>query len=524
MLRGRFERAMAALGLALAASHGYAQVYHLRPERARRSLDVAVSAGDLVRLEAGGCFRRPDGRTESLLQPGRAAPQGLIFIPGVTLSFLPIADLAGRDLAVARPLDAPAPARIWIDWGSFPRSLYESADAESPPLPCTTPNRAPFLDVTIRRGAATARDAGAPGSLTLELSRYDRNQLPLNPDWVRHARPDVCRACGGFRLEPRPGGGKGVALLRDPKCTLQRPSVDASEGVLCPGRRCPGPVRGKTLGGHVNWGPATFTGRVSAPWDESGHVNRDGDLELVFEPDGAAGSVATPPPGRYAGRLELEFESGRTARWFRTPFWRRLPFRKKSFGVVASYLGTVRRHESATGPVPVLRHRPATAIGLLGVDNLHEVHSELHPLYAIAIQIEESPTRQRWVAFARRGGMEGECGSRLEHAIDARQLILPLTAAAGAWESVRGEFYDHGLPVSDWRVHAGTAVPSLVLPLADKPCSVVEGEITLERGGGTASGGALLAGEPPVGEPILWNAAPKPEDWCHEEDWFVEVE
>jgi len=165
--------------------------------------------------------------------------------------------------------------------------------------------------------------------------------------------------------------------------------------------------------------------------------------------------------------------------------------------------------------------KPA-AIGLFGIDNLHEVHSELHPLYAIAIRIEASPSRQRWVAFARRGGMEGECGSRLEHAIDAKRLVLPLHAAAGSWDGVRGEFYDHGLPVPDWKVYAGTDAPSLVLPLADKPCTVVEGEITLERGGG-ATGAALVAGEPPVSEPMLWNSVPRAEEWCHEEDWFREV-
>jgi len=520
------SRVLVALVVVSAASRSTAtaQVYHFHPERARRSLDMTVSGGDRIRLEAGGCFRRPDGAAEPLLQPDRAAPQGLIFIPGVTLSFLPIADLVGRDLAVAAPLETPGPAHIWIDWGSFPRSLYESADAESPPLPCTTPNRPPFLDVTIRRGAATARDRGAAGSLTLELTRYDRNMLPVNPDWVGRARPDVCQACDGFRLESRPGGGKSIASLRSARCTLQRPAVDARGSLVCPGKRCPAPARGQTLGGHVNWGPATFTGRVSTPWGESGHVNRDGDLELVLEPDGAAGTIAPPPKAHYSGRIELEFESGRTARWFRSPFWRELPFRNNSFKVVASYFGTVRRHPSAKGPVPTLHHRPAAAIGLFGIDNLHEVHSELHPLYAITIQIEASASRQRWVAFARRGGMEGECGSRLEHTIDSRQLVLPLREAAGAWEVVRGVFYDHGLPVPDWRVYAGAAAPSLVLPLPDKPCSVVEGEITLERGGGSGAGGVLLSGEPPVSEPLLWNAAPRPDEWCHEEDWFTEVE
>ena len=118
MLR-RTARAWVALALALplplGTARAEAQIYHFRPERARRALDVTVVAGDRIHLAAGGCFRRPDGTSEPLLQPNRAASQGLIFIPGVTLSFLPIADLVGRDLGVPTSLQAPQRARIWID-------------------------------------------------------------------------------------------------------------------------------------------------------------------------------------------------------------------------------------------------------------------------------------------------------------------------------------------------------------------------------------------------------------------------
>src|SRR3954471_4659846 len=131
MLR-RTARAWAALALALGASSPVeAQIYHFRPERARRPLDVTVSPGDRIRLAAGGCFLRPDGTSEPLLQRDRAASQGLIFIPGITLSFLPIADLVGRDLGVPAALETPVPAQIWIDWGSFPRSRYETPAASA---------------------------------------------------------------------------------------------------------------------------------------------------------------------------------------------------------------------------------------------------------------------------------------------------------------------------------------------------------------------------------------------------------
>jgi hypothetical protein len=78
--------------------------------------------------------------------------------------------------------------------------------------------------------------------------------------------------------------------------------------------------------------------------------------------------------------------------------------------------------------------------------------------------------------------------------------------------------------VADWAVYSGPAAPSLLLPLPEKPCTVVEGEITLQRGGSDPRGHPLVDGAPPVSEPLLWNTAPRPEEWCHEEDWFEPVE
>jgi len=191
--------------------------------------------------------------------------------------------------------------------------------------------------------------------------------------------------------------------------------------------------------------------------------------------------------------------------------------------VAASFFGTLRRHKSAKGPVPALLHRPAVAIGLFGIDNVHDVHAELHPLYAIAIQLEASPSTQRWAVFARRAGMEGECGSRLEHTVDLKRVALPLAAAAGEpWDGARGEFFDHGLPVTDWKVYAGQSSPTLVVELPERPCSVVEGEITLDRGSGP--GNPLLPGDAPASEPVLWSSVTKPGQWCEKEDWFVKVE
>src|SRR5205823_10088349 len=69
--------------------------------------------------------------------------------------------------------------------------------------------------------------------------------------------------------------------------------------------------------------------------------------------------------------------------------------------------------------------------------------SELHPIYAMAIRINEDPNDETWVIFVRNWGNEGYC-SELAHPLDSQTITfrLPMTGAIGmTWTST---FYPPG--------------------------------------------------------------------------------
>ena len=502
------------------AAASLAQTYHFRPERERRELGLAVRPGDRLRIGAGGCVRAPDGALVPLLQPDRDVEQGLLFIPGVTMSFVPIADLLGRELVVPPNLDYPTAPKIWIDWGRFRRDPLETPALVSSPLPCDTPNRQPHLDVRVTAGS-TPNEAAA-GTLTLLLSRYDLNRLPLNPTWAGGGQRDACLSCDGFRLAYRADRRPWIPALRSPRCTLQRPSLDWGN---CSPRwnPCPEePRRGRGLSGHVNWGPATYTGKLSTVGRGPVHIARDGDVEFFLEPDGGGGLLVQNPGSKYEGKIGLEFSTAQTVRWFRTPWWRQFPFRAVSYQPYASLLGNLRRHADEKAPYPSLDRRPGSVIGLFGIDSAHDAHSELHPVYAVAVQTAAASDRETWQVLARNWGTEGDCGGRHNHSMDVSRLAIPLPARAGPWSAAQGRFFDHGLPFADWKVYSGNGAPVLVVDLPpDRPCAVVEGELILRREGD--GGTPLLEGVPPLSEPVRWNMRPGGDQLCTRESWFVPV-
>lgn len=500
-----------------------AQTYHLRPERARRPVEVIVQPGDRLRLTAGGCFQIPNQPPRPLLQSNPNRDQGLIFIPGVTMTFAPIAGLAGRDLVVPRDLTYPGPASIWLDWGhSYGSPLETPERLPSGPLPCQSLEEQPHLDIRITHDSEPG--PSARGSLTLELARYDGNLLPLNPSWAVGVRPDICAACDGFRLERRADKTSWVPALRSEQCTRQRPYIDSGG---CGPRRGDCAKPGRRLAGHVNWGPATFTGLLSTIHGGPVHLALDGDINFFLEPDGGAGLVAEKPKSHYNGVIGLEFASAETNRWFRTPWWRSFPFRDSSYRAVGALFSGPRRHSEVTGKYPSLQRKPATAIGIFGIDTAHGAHPELHPVLALAIQTETHPDRDVWQVLARNWGTGGDCSSRLNEGIAVHRVLLMLPGAAGkSYRSAEGLFLDHGLEVSDWKVYAGGNGATLVVELPHRACSVVEGQLTLQRGAAAAKPEAqthFSEGEAPLGEPIRPEFGPGDSQLCAKAPWFVPV-
>jgi hypothetical protein len=498
--------ALASLSLAVALAVGQTD-YHFVSQRQRQALDVRVRSGDRLRIEAGGCLMGPEG------------DQALIFVPGATMVFSPVTDLIGRELVVPPSLAYPTEPRIWLDWGRFERGPLEISEHPAHgQIPCPDPREPLRLDIRITPGSEP--DRSGAGTLTLAFERYDANLLPVNPNWAGGVRPNPCAACDGFRLERRADGSSFVRAVRSERCTLQKPPIDAG----CSPHQARCGAAGRALSGHVNWGPATFTGRLSAARSGPIHIARDGDAEFFLSPDGGAGLIAPEGDPNGPGAIRLEFASAPTLQWFRTPWWRELPYRKRSYEPMASLFHGLSWHPGAKPPGPSVSHRPATAIGLFGIDTAHHPHPELHPVYALAVQTEADSEHEVWEVFARRWGTEGDCGSRLDHQIGLGRVALELVAAGrGPWRRARGRFFDHGLPAQGWRVYAGARAPTLVLDLpAEQRCSVVEGELVLlvSQAG---EGFPLLDGEAPVSDPVRWSAVHSPEQLCVSEPWFVPV-
>jgi hypothetical protein len=76
-------------------------------------------------------------------------------------------------------------------------------------------------------------------------------------------------------------------------------------------------------------------------------------------------------------------------------------------------------------------------VGILGIDCEHECHSELHPVYAMAVRANDpdaTPNVETWMLFARNWGNEGSC-SHKGHPLskDRKQLhlIIPNADALG---------------------------------------------------------------------------------------------
>jgi hypothetical protein len=75
----------------------------------------------------------------------------------------------------------------------------------------------------------------------------------------------------------------------------------------------------------------------------------------------------------------------------------------------------------------MIERQRAVVIGLVGLDSAHTVYSELHPVYAMAIEMNSDPADNTWIVFARNTGNEGACAVE-DH---------PLTCPQGGGDALR---------------------------------------------------------------------------------------
>jgi hypothetical protein len=287
-------------------------------------------------------------------------------------------------------------------------------------------------------GAPGRQPAASPSPFELVAYRHrpgeprppeaDANCLLLNPRWgwqVNNPPADPAN--------PEPNNfPDGIFQCRpdysDCSGNNGRPETDfvPKECVMC---RMGNNPKKDAERGHVNWFPATYTGTLCF------HNFSYPDMDYTFslQPDGGGGLTRWNPPAepdldnpghakktcRRDGKefecppqaFHVEFDSRETAERFRTKTW--TDFRKLASPCKLFEFSSCKPAEARK----MIESKRAVVLGLVGLDSVHNIYSELHPVYGIAIEMEEKETTEngvpvvdsKWIVFARDEGNEGAC-------------------------------------------------------------------------------------------------------------------
>jgi hypothetical protein len=190
-------------------------------------------------------------------------------------------------------------------------------------------------------------------------------------------------------------------------CTTQVTWIDRNRG------KCPSGA----LGGHANWGLATYEGRIF--WDNHSHYLQDDDYNFNLHRDDLAGL-----PHVNVSRqeyLHMEFNSDETIDAFDTWYWKDL---HQAVDEDAGWAGVMSglSKPAYTKTRPLVDGKEAIVMGLYGLDAAHapdrsctgDCGAELHPVYAMAIHVNDNLEDDQWAIFVRNWGDEGYCSSGQE--------------------------------------------------------------------------------------------------------------
>jgi hypothetical protein len=272
----------------------------------------------------------------------------------------------------------------------------------------------------------------AAGEFNVLWDNTDENGLPRDPYWeaqtsrYQQMLPPLSdpqhQACVQTPYLEAPSGQGQEA------CTVQDTVIDTPEdfpNVLCffyPG---------STVHGHVNWMAASVSGYLSwlnlaDDWDYNFRLVPRTQDNAPQQDRGLTANNNRVTDGSSPRYMEIEFASSEVADQFRTAWWQGLAklVDPLDLPALSKYI-----HPSTPNQEPF-----AVTVGLFGLDCEHDCRSELHPVYALAIQLDENPTSNTWAIFVRNWGDEGFCSS-LNHEISLTdgkmKLLLPWPGAKG---------------------------------------------------------------------------------------------
>ena len=363
---------------------------------------ITFRPGDRVTVQAGGCVQtgghgktwkryvNPSGPNSDRLY------HGLIQIPGVHSDLVRIAGVVTQPAQVPATLNPQnAVLRLGYEDDNYGDNGYRGHD-DGTENQCRRVGNA-FVVLTIVHGPPKPPPP-THAAFDLVPGPTDANGFLLNPKWswqVDHPGefPDADKQC--FSL---PG------VFSNPSCTTQSPSIDDPSGWN--GFWCAEGAQ-HSIHGHVNWMPATWQGPAS--WDGHSSPGTDDDYNINVVPPAGEGLTVSSE-----GHIHAEFDSDETIDHFRTPWWN-------------SFHAAVDRDDASARAM--IDGKFAIVVGLTGLDCEHGCATELHPVYALAIHVNDNPLDDTWAIFVRNWGNEGYC-SQYQHPLDTNRIAFFIPRAA----------------------------------------------------------------------------------------------
>jgi len=376
--------------------------------------EIRFQPGDQVRVTGGGCVQTGGwGKTwkryvDPLGPKSDKYYHGMVLIPGAIGElghgldgFARILIVKGTTFTV-KSIVEPRKQHLWLGYedDDYGDNGYYSQD-EGTQGQCKIGNswvEHAFAVVTITHGGAPPTPAIlAPfdisvNNITAGNAAVDDNFILFNPMWGRqlsnHELPDRSQC-------------NNAAPYSSP-CTTQ--STEEDHGFLCGAAD----VTTGLVDGHHNWGAGTYEGTVF--WNDKSSWIADGDYNFrVVRPDEAGTTTANKlksSRGTDLHSIKVEFSSNETIDNFQTPWWDRFHKAVDDGDPVAMVVGA----DGEAGTFGIVT-------GLVGLDCPHTCASELHPVWAMAIQVGHDPGDETWAVFVRRHGNEGFCSDQ-QHILD----------------------------------------------------------------------------------------------------------
>lgn len=243
------------------------------------------------------------------------------------------------------------------------------------------------------------------------------NQSPLNPQWGLQKKSQT--------LPPQACTSKPYT------CTGQGPGMDKPTGLN--GLLCAAAAGGVPFYGHADWGVVEYQGAIG--WYNFNFW--DGDYCLAMKPKNLEGVTQQNfPQGLHPNNpqfIELEFDSRETAPNFGDNdnwWWPRLSRKAfdglfNGFDDLDSFL-----HPDASGNAKKTL-ACGVVTGVFGLDCDHGCRSEVHPVYTLAVQTDESPQHNQWAVLVRNWGAGGFCsGWNDEMNASRMEVLLPVTSSS----------------------------------------------------------------------------------------------